>query len=169
MSEKGGGDAEKVARFSVADYAREQWELNYGQPYGIIKRVYFNGTVDSLETNVIQMDWTPVFKVFFETDISDDKYDGKYKLSSYRDTAAKTVNFYYEATDPKVYTRKFQITANDINHKITSLYIEAEKDDRLGTKTVRLLYTPLETISIQEMETSKTGQRKELRVVYEIL
>lgn len=155
--------------FSIVQYAKDHWDTYYGQPYGIVKKVYFNGTVDSTVTNAIELDWAPILKVFFETDISDDKYIGRYKFYAFRDKITKTNTFAYEAKEEGLYMQKMHISASNSTDKITSIYIEAQKNDRLGTKTVKLLYTPLETISIQEMETSKTGQRKELRVVYEFM
>lgn len=155
--------------FSIVDYAKDHWDTYEGQAYGMIKRVYFNGTEDSAYTNALQMDWAPVLKAFFETDISDRKFLERYNFSSFHDNTTHTNNFFYDAKESGLYTQKLHISANDRNNKIVSIYIEALKDDRLGTKTVKLLYTPLETISIQELETSKTGKRKELRVVYEFM
>lgn len=155
--------------FSIVDFAKDQWEINHGQPYGIKKTVYFNGTTDSLLTNAIALDWAPIMKVFFETDISKPKFIGEYDFSAFVEPVTSSKNFYYEAKNPKLYTRKLQVTADYQSDQVTSIYIEAEKKDRMGTKTLKLLYTPLQTISIQELETSKTGEKKEMRVVYEFL
>lgn len=155
--------------FSVATYIQDQWDANRGQGYGMVKKVYFNGKVDSVFTNAIDLDWAPILKVFFDTDISDPKYIGQYDFSAFDDTLTRSRNFYYEAKDKKLYTRRLHITSNFFTDKITSIYIEAQKNSRVGTKNLKLLYTPLETISIQEWETSKTGEQKELRVVYEFL
>lgn len=155
--------------FSIIEFAQDQWIENRGQPLGIVKKVYFNGTVDSTMTNAIEMDWASVFKVFFETDISDEKFLGQYDFSAFEEQSTTSKSFYYEAKNPKLYTRKLQIMADYFSHKITSIYIEAQKTDRIGTKNIKLFYSPLETISIHEVETSKTGDKKELRVVYEFL
>ena len=155
--------------FSVASYIEDQWNANRGQGYGMVKKVYFNGKVDTVYTNAIELDWAPIIKVFFETDISDPKYVGQYSFSAFDDTLTRCRNFYYEANNDKPYTRKLQITSDFFTDKIKSIYIEAQKNSRVGTKNLKLLYTPLETISIQEWETSKTGEQKELRVVYEFL
>ena len=53
--------------------------------------------------------------------------------------------------------------------RITSIYIEAEKGSRMGTKSVKVFYTPTDVLSIQELETSKTGERKELKVEYDFM
>lgn len=155
--------------FSIIEYTIDEWNSNYGRPLGIQKKVFFNNTVDSVATNTFDMDWAPVLKTFFETDISDEKYIGQYKFTGFVDDMTNTDNFMYEAKEKNLFTKKIQIVADKTTDRISSIYIEAEKEDRLGTKTVKLQYTPLKTISIQEMETSKTGQRKELRVLYEFL
>lgn len=163
------GKTEKGTYFSIAEYAEDQWSQHLGQGYGMVKIVDFNGKVDSVFTNAIELDWAPILKTFFETDISDEKFLDRYNFSSFKDETTHTVNFYYEAKEKGLYTRKLHISAKEDSYKITSIYIEAKKDNRLGTKDIKLLYTPLETISIQELETSKTGKRKELRVVYKFL
>lgn len=155
--------------FSVASYIQDNWDTHRGQGYGMLKKVYFNGKVDSVYTNAIELDWAPILKVFFDTDISDPKFLGQYNFSAFDDTLTRSRNFYYEANNDKLYTRRLQITSDFFTNKVTSIYIEAEKNSRVGTKNQKLLYTPLETISIQEWETSKTGERKELRIVYEFL
>lgn len=162
-------EVEDGTYFSIVDYAKDQWKTYHGQPFGIMKTVYFNGTADSVAGNAMELDWAPIFKVFFETDISDKKYIGQYDFSAFKDQQTATNTFYYEAKNKKLYTRKLQIIADEVNNKIESIYIEAGKQDRMGTRTVKLFYTPLKSISIQEMETSKTGQKKELRVVYKFL
>lgn len=155
--------------FSIVEFAKDQWYTYHGQPYSIMKKVYFNGKVDSTITNALDLDWSSVIKVFFETDISDPKFVGQYDFSAFEDTTTVTKSFFYEAKEPKLFTRKLQITADYFTDKIKTIYIEAEKKDRMGTKSIKLFYTPLETISIQELETTKTGQKKELRVVYEFM
>lgn len=155
--------------FSIVQFAQDQWDTFHGQPYNLSKKVYFNGAVDSSLVIATDMEWSPILKVFFETDISDPKYVGKYKFSSFKDRTTTSNNFYYEAKDPKVYTKKLHITVDYFTDRITSIFIEAERDTRLGTKNVKLFYTPMETISIQEKETSKTGEEKDLRIVYEFL
>lgn len=155
--------------FSIVQYTSDQWETYRGQPHPIMKRVYFNGKEDSTLTNALEVDWASIFKVYFETDISEPGFVGKYNFSAFRDEVTSTNSFYYEAKDPKLYTRKLQVMANYFTDKVESIYTEAEKTDRLGTKSLKLFYEPMKTISIHEVETSKTGERKELRVVYEFL
>ncbi len=155
--------------FSIIQFAEDQWASFHGQPYNLVKKVYFNGTVDSSIVIATDMEWSPILKVFFETDISDPKFVDRYDFSSFRDRETTTNNFYYEAKDAKLYTKKLHLMVDYFTDKIKSIYIEAERDTRLGTKTVKLFYTPMETISIQEKETSKTGKGKDLRVTYQFL
>ena len=155
--------------FSIIQFAQDQWDTYHGQPFNLTKKVHFNGATDSSLVIATDMEWSPILKVFFETDISDPKFVGRYEFSSFIDRKTTTRNFYYEAKDKKLYTRKLNLMVDYFTDKIKSVYIEAEKDTRLGTKTVKLFYTPMETISIHEIETSKTGESKDLRVVYDFL
>ncbi len=168
-SEKAAEDSPEGTYFSIIQFTKDQWKTYKGQPFGIKKTVYLDGTADSTTTNAIDLDWASVFKVFFDTDISDKKFIGQYDFSAFRGIDKDVNGFYYEANNPKLYTKKLQITAEDITGRVKSIYIEAGKSDRMGTRSLKLFYTPLSSITIQEMETSKTGQKKELRVVYEFL
>lgn len=155
--------------FSVIQYAEDQWETFRGQPFGIVKTVDFNGVVDSSVLNSLEMNWSSVLNVFFETDISDPKYLGEYEFTTFDDPKTITRNFYYKAKNKKLYTQTLHLMIDYFTSKVKSIYIEAKKDTRLGTKDVKLFYLPLETISIQELETSKTGDKKELKIVYEFM
>lgn len=155
--------------FSIIEFAQDQWFIQQGQPRNLLKKVYFNGQMDSSHTNVFDVDWASVLKVFFETDISDPKYIGQYDFSAFEEEITTSKGFYYEAKNDKLYTRRLHITSDYFTDKVKSIYIEAERADRMGTKTLKLYYEPLKTISIHELETSRTGQKKELRVVYEYM
>lgn len=155
--------------FSIIEFAQDQWYMYKGQPRSIVKKVYFNGEVDSTYTNAFEVDWASIFKVFFETDISDPKFIGQYDFSAFEEPTTTSKGFYYEAKSEKLYTRRVHITSDYFTDKVKSIYVEAERSDRMGTMNLKLYYEPLKSISIHELETSKTGQKKELRVVYEYM
>lgn len=155
--------------FSIKEFASDQWNNFHGQPYGMEKIVYMNGKKDSLITNADAVDWGAILKIFFATDISDPKYDGKYIFSDFADETTLTENYYYEAKDPKLYTQKLHVIADMRNHKISSIYIETLKRNKWGSRMQRLYYEPVKNISIQEFETTATGDKNEVRVVYRFL
>jgi len=155
--------------FSIAQFTVDQWNTYHGQPYGIEKTTYIDGKTDSTLLDAYSMDWAAVFKVFFATDISDPKFLGKYDFTMFEDNATSTRNFYYEAKDKELFTRKFQISADQFTDKVRSIYIETEKKTRWSTVTQKLLYMPLKVISIQEFEWSTGGEPKEMRVEYRFL
>lgn len=155
--------------FSIKDFALDQWKNFHGQPYGMEKIVYMNGRKDSLITNADAVDWGAILKMFFATDISDPKYDGKYDFSDFVDQTTLTENYYYEAKDPKMFTQKLHVIADMRNHKISSIYIETLKQNKWGSRMQRLYYEPVKSISIQEFETSATGDKNEVRVEYRFL
>jgi hypothetical protein len=155
--------------FSITQFVLDQWNTFHGQPYGMEKVVEIDGKTDSTLLNAYTMDWGPVFKVFFETDISDPKFLDHYRFSMFEDNATTTRNFYYEAIDDDLFTRKLQISADEFSDKIKSVYIETEKKGRSGVVTQKLLYLPMKTISIQEFEWSTGNKPKDMRVVYRFL
>ncbi|RYE23765.1 MAG: hypothetical protein EOP51_09500 [Sphingobacteriales bacterium] len=155
--------------FSIKQFTQDQWNLYHGQPFGLQKFVYLNGKVDSAYVSAYDLDWAPIFRVFFATDISDKKFLGKYDFSKFADDATMTHNFYYEANDPNMFTRKLQISANDENGKVKSIYIETQKKGRWSGRSQKLFYMPRKVISIQEYEKTGPGTVKELRVEYRFL
>jgi hypothetical protein len=155
--------------FSIKEYAYDQWKIYHGQPFGLVKYVYMNGKTDSVYTNADAINWAAIFKIFFETDISAPKFDGKYNFSAFVDSATRTENYYYEANDPKLFTQKLHIIVNISNHRVNSIYIETNKDNKWGSKTQRLFYEPVKSISIQEFENVATGSKNEIRVEYKFM
>lgn len=155
--------------FSVKSYAADQWHVYHGQPFGIIKKAYLDGKTDSIVTNVDALNWGDILKVFFATDIGDKKYEGQYDFTSFADTLARTENFCYEANDPKLFTRKLNITTSVYSHKITSIYIETARSSKWSMHTQKLFYEPAKSIIIQDYESSVSGKSQELRVEYTFL
>ena len=159
-------NGEKGTYFSVNQFIKDQWNTHIGQPYSIVKVVTKNGKADSSITNALTMDWGDIFKRFFATDIGDPKYVGHYEFSMFLDESTDTRNFYYEAKDDMLFTRKLQITAMQENNKITHIYIETER--RSGMKDViqHLYYAPLSVIQIQEFDALATGDKNQVRIEY---
>lgn len=155
--------------FSIKQFIADQWDTYRGQPFGLQKIVYIDGKSDTSFVSAYDMDWGTVFKTFFETDISDPKYIDRYQFSSFPDEATMTQNFFYEAKEDDLFTRKLQISADDVSHKVRSIYIETAKNGQWSKFSQKLFYMPLKIISIQEFEWAKTGPTKELRVEYRFL
>ena len=155
--------------FSIKQFIQDQWSLYHGQPFGLRKIVYLNGRVDSTMVSAYDLDWAPIFRVFIESDISDRKFLGKYDFSSFPDDATETNNFFYEAKDDKLYTRKLQISADNVSSKVRSIYIETQKKGKWSSRTQKLFYMPVKIISIQEYEKSGPGTARELRIEYRFL
>lgn len=162
-------NADQGTYFSIRDYARDQWNIYKGQPLGVLKTVNVNGTVDSVLQSAMNMDLGYILSVFVASDISDPKFLGKYKFSKFSDATTSTINFYYEATDPDLFTRKLHIMADNVTFVVTSIYIETQKKSSLNTVNQKLFYQPAELISIQEYETSKVGETKKMIIDYKFI
>jgi hypothetical protein len=155
--------------FSIKQFIKDQWDTYHGQPYTVVKIVKFNGKVDSTTTGAFSVNWADIFDVFFQSDISDKKFLGQYDFSTFEDATTMTRNFYYEAKNNKLYTRKLQIMADSYNNKVKSVYIETEKSDESGTRTQKLFYRPVKSITIQEYSGSLSGPKKELIIEYRFM
>lgn len=155
--------------FSVQQFILDQWEVFKGQPFTFEKRIV-NG--DQADTGIItaqDVDWALIFKSFRAADISDTSFLNKYKFSVFDENLSGTSNLYYEATNPDVFTRVFQITIDPVNNKIRAIYIETEKKSFWGTTKQKLYYAPLKTIQIQEFEDPLIGSDKKRIISYRFM
>lgn len=160
----------KGSYFSVRQYALDQWNMWYGEPFLIVKTVRVNeGRYDSSYTTSDSINWAPIFKTFFATDISDRKYLGKYKFTQFDDPQDETHNFFYEALEDDLYTRKLLITIDQYNQRVRGLYIEAVENSMGDNKIIKLYYKPMKRIQIQETETPLLGAKKHTVTEWEFI
>lgn len=161
--------AEGGTYFSIKGFIKDQWNTYSGQPFTFVKTVTLNGERDSSFVPGSDMEWGPLFKTFFDTDISDPKFLGQYDFTMFEDNATFTRNFYYEAKNEKLFTRKLQISADLENNKIRSVFVETADNERWHSKSRKLFYIPLKVISIQEYEKATPGPDKDLRIEYRFM
>jgi hypothetical protein len=160
----------KGSYFSVRQYALDQWNTFYGEPFLISKKVKVNnGPFDSSYTNSDTLNWGIILKLFFETEISDRKFLGKYKFSQFDDDQDDTHNFFYEALEDDLYTRKLLITIDQYTQKVKGIYIEAASNSIFDDRIVKLYYKPMKRIQIQTIESELFGDKKHVVTEYEFL
>ncbi|PZF73520.1 hypothetical protein [Taibaiella soli] len=155
--------------YSVNIFARDQWEMYYGQPYMLEKVAVLNGQKDSSLVAIENMDWGAILKIFSATDISNKKYLGQYDFSMFDNNLAASKVFYYQAKDPKLFTQVLEINVDPFNSRIRSIYIETAKHSFWNDKIQKLYYAPLKTLQIQETEKPFMGDKKELKVTYKFM
>ncbi len=156
--------------FSVRQFALDQWNTFYGEPFLILKTVRVNsGKYDTSYTTSDTLNWGNIFKMFFETEISDRKYLGQYKFTQFDDDQDETHNFFYEALDDDLYTRKLLITIDQYNQKVRGIYIEAAKKSIFEDRIVKLYYKPMKRIQIQTTESEMFGDKQHIVTEYEFL
>lgn len=161
---------EKGSYFSIRQFALDEWNTFGGEPFTIVKTVKVNGgKIDSSFTNSDTLAWSEIFKVFFAAEISDRQFLGKYTFSQFDDNADETHNFYYEANDDELYTRKLLITIAQFTNKVKGIYIETRKSSIFSEYTQKLYYKPLRTIQIQTEEKPFFGDKKHTVVEYEFM
>lgn len=156
--------------FSIRQYALDQWNTYSGEPLLIVKTVRVNsGRFDSSYTNGDTLNWGKIFHEFFETEISDRKYLGKYNFSQFDDAQDETHNFYYEALDEDLYTRKLLITIDQYSQRVKGIYIEAVKKSIFDDRMVKLYYKPMKRIQIQTTESPLFGEKVHTVTEYEFI
>ena len=152
--------------FSIRQYALDQWNTFQGEPFTIVKTVKINDNTDSNFTTSDTLNWGNIFKVFFETDISDRKFLGQYTFTQFDDNADGTHNFYYKANDLDLFTQKLLITIDQLNNKVKGIYIETYKKTLWDECKQTLLYAPMHTIQIQTDDKPIFGAKKYSVVQY---
>ena len=150
--------------FSVKQFIADQINYFRGQPFTLTRVTHFNGKVDTSLVNFMSMDWSSILQDFTTTDISERKFLGEYRFSHFDDETTGDRDYIYTATNPRLFTRQLQINTDGSTDKITSIYIETAKRDFFGSKTQKLLYSPLHIIQIQEAEHNIIGKAKNLRI-----
>lgn len=156
--------------FSIRRFAAVQWFFYAGAPYSFERIIVLNGHRDTSYVSAMNMNWAPVFKIFLATDISDPKFSGKYKFSSFEENTTVTVHNVYEATEPELFTRTLHVIADQENpDKIHSVYVETRKENGNDVIIQRLLYAPQKKLQIQEVTSSGLGPDKEFLAEYRFL
>jgi len=155
--------------FSVNQFMLDEWNTFAGEPFMISKSVKEGDKIDSSMTNSDTINWAPLVKTFAETDISDRKFLGQYKFSQFDDNADQTHNFFYEALDEDLFTRKLLITIDRFTSRVKGIYIETEEKDLFDDKIQKLYYKPLKTVQIQTDDKPLLGSKKYTVVQYEFL
>lgn len=146
--------------FSIRQYALDHWNTYSGEPLVIVKTVRVNnGPFDSSYVSADTLNWGNIFREFFATDISDRKFLGKYKFSQFDDDQDETHNFFYEALDDELYTRKLLITIDQYNQRVRGIYVEAVEKSIFDDRMVKLYYKPMKRIQIQTTETPMFGEK----------
>ena len=163
---------DKIARmgatyFSVNQYIFDQWTNYNGHPFVILKTVKTNNKIDSSYTNSEKIDWSEIFNLFFETDISDKELLGHYRFSQFEDKEDGTENYYYQAIDDYLFTKKLLITADPLTRHIKAIYIETFNHSLiLGDTNQKLFYSFHKTIQIQKYENPILGSKKSKIIQY---
>ena len=162
----------KGSYFSIKQFTLDEWQTFHGSPFTILKTVKEvhgdqktaresgNVKIDSSFTNSDTLNWGTIFRTFFESDISDHKFLGKYTYNQFDDNQEDTRNFYYRAIDDDMFTQKLLITIDPVNNKVKGIYIETIKKTMWGETKQNLYYAPSKTIQIQTDEKPAIGPRR---------
>lgn len=155
--------------FSIKGFVKDQWKTFHGQPVMLTQIVTLNNKTDTTLLSGLTMRWSPIFKTFFETDISAPEFLDKYEFTMFEEETTQTRTFSYVAKDPALFTQKLQIAADVFTNKIRNIYIETQKQSFWNTQTKKLLYSPMHVLQIQEHNDPLIGGQKDLVIEYKFL
>ena len=159
-----------IGYFSVNQYMYDQWRQHNGNGFSILKTVRHDGKTDSTYTNSEKLDWSELVAVFQETDISDKEMLGHYKFTQYEDQEDNTVNFFYQAIDDYLFTRKLLISADPRTSHIKAIYIETFNHSMIfGDEDQKLFYASDKIVQIQKSKVPVFGKKTSSFVQYEFI
>lgn len=162
-------DPNQAGYFSIKGFIRDQWKTYHGQPLLITQYTTLNGHTDSVELSSLKMKWSNLFRIFYETDISDAKFLNQYDFETFDESLTQTRNFIYTARTPELFTQKLQIAADLVTHKIRTIYIETAKQSFWNTRSQKLLYAPMRSLLVHETNDPLIGSTKDLNIEYKFL
>jgi len=158
--------AEQETYFSVKQFFDDQWKTRHGIPYTLMRVSTFNGISDSTYLGLDSTLWQNIRHVFDEADIGDPKFLGQYQFNLFSDDQTDVIFLNYEAKNPTLFMRKMNIGMDQFTHRVRSLYIETEQQNRIYKRKQKLLYAPNKLIQIQEFEQSALAPEKDLKIEY---
>lgn len=158
-------DPEK-SYFSVKQFVADQYELHKGQPHMFIKLTTVNGKKDSALVAYDAIDWSAVFKLFCDADISDNKFFERYDFNNFDDNTLQSSVLSYTAKEPDLFVQRFNVNYDNMTGKIHMIYIETADNGRFHSKEQKLSYYVRDKIVIQETEKSFLSDPKEVMVTY---
>ena len=154
--------------FSIKQFALDEWNTYSGESFVIIKSIRHDDKIDSSFTSSDTLYWGEIFKIFFETDISDRKFLGQYKFSQF-DQEDGTHNLFYEALDDDLFTRKLLISIDNYSRKVKGIYIVTQKKSPFHEVLQKLYYSPLKEIQIQTDDKPLIGKKKFEVLTYDFM
>lgn len=156
--------------FSMRRFAQDQWNNHLGEPILLMKTVRVNeGKIDTSYASSDTLNWGEIFAYFFKAEICDPEYLDRYKFSQFEDDMDDTYNFFYEALEKDLYTRKLLLTTERENMMAKGVYVEAVERSLLEDKVLKLYYKPMKRIQIQVTETPVFGEKKHTVTEYEFM
>ncbi len=152
--------------FPMRPFALRQIGLLAGQPYTLRRTTVLNGQRDTAIVGLADMPWGALLRDFLAADIDRARLLDQYRFSQFPDAATSTVQYFYEALNPKLPTRLLTVATDKETKQIVSLYAETASGNFWGRREQKLYYAPLKVIQVQEQATSRLGPDKTSLVEY---
>lgn len=152
--------------YSIKGFLDDQWALLNGEPIVLLRVATFNGKKDSSYVKFDSALWVSIRKQFDPSDISDPRFLNQYKFTLYSDNSLNLDFINYEALNKDLFTRSLNMSFDNENHKIKSIFIETRKMNGSYEKSQKLTYMPYTLIRIQTFEKSIISSPENLSVSY---
>ncbi len=156
--------------FSMRRFAQDQWTTHLGEPILLMKTVRVDdGITDTSYASSDTLNWGEIFAYFFKAEICSPEFLDRYKFSQFEDDMDDSYNFFYEALEQDLYTRKLLLTTERENMMAKGIYVDAVEKSLLSEKNIKLYYKPMKRIQIQVTEKPMFGKKKHTVTEYEFM
>jgi hypothetical protein len=152
--------------FPIRRFILGEAYLLSGQPYTLERTTILNGKRDTGLVALYDVPWGGIMKDFLAADIGHPRFMDQYRVSSFFEESTNTDQLFYEAIDPKLFTRLMTVGLNHETKRPVSIYAETASGNTWSHRVQKLYYAPLKIVQIQEFVTSRMGPDKSSRVEY---
>ncbi len=129
----------------VKDYLSEYEK----SPHTFLKLDIRNGKKDSSYVKANDINWKEIHSFFNKANLYQKKLDKQYTITVISDTINPIMTLLYTSINPRNYTQKLSINAENIDNKIKSIYLETKDNGFFFSEERKVLYVVGRTLQIQ--------------------
>jgi hypothetical protein len=130
----------------VKDYLLEYEKL----PNTFLKLEIEKGKKDSSYVKASDIKWEEIHTYFDRANLYQKELDKQYSITVMSDTLNPIMTLLYTSINPKNFTQKLSINAENIDNKIKSIYMETRDNGFFYSEEKKVLYVVGRTLQIQQ-------------------
>lgn len=169
VDEKAIAAANGETYFSIRQFAKDQFNTYWEQPFSFQRITKLNEQADTAIVTTASINWEDVLAPFFAADIGKINLLGQYEFSIINEEATVSKIYHYQAKNPELHTQQFQVVTDPFNDRVKSIYIETKEKHWWKETTEKLYYAPLKVIQLQTFESKLIGKSEQKLLEYRFM